>query len=369
MNPLRIAAKIPLFWKIYLPTLLCLIVYNEYLIHFFHRLQWAQIECRTDKCLKLLLVADPQILGNTFDTKLYWPLANYDSDRHLAKTYRRAVEHTAPNVICFLGDLMDEGSVATAVQYDEYYARFSNIFTQPIADTLMIYIPGDNDLGREGLEPITAETVQRFQQYFSEQSTWELPGHAKFFNINRVRRTQPVAADINWDPGSMNLFLSHLSLLKSADDFSEQAINQFHPHVIFAAHEHTSKYASIHRTRLFADVTHLPLNTDRANRHEVLEFNISQMHQNQQLLEIVIPTCSYRMANGKIGYGYAVLDGDTLRYTVLWTSHRYLQLATYSMMIIPLKLLCGQLWCNLFKRYWCCCRKRNHSYVPLHSVS
>uniref|UniRef100_A0A8D8FFM3 Metallophosphoesterase 1 homolog n=1 Tax=Culex pipiens TaxID=7175 RepID=A0A8D8FFM3_CULPI len=90
-----------------------------------------------DRCLKVLLVADPQILGNTFDTKLYWPLANYDSDRHLSRTYRRALQHTTPDVICFLGDLMDEGSVATDVQYDEYFARFADIFTQPTADTLM----------------------------------------------------------------------------------------------------------------------------------------------------------------------------------------------------------------------------------------
>lgn len=37
----------------------------------------------SDSCIKMLLVADPQILGNTFDTKLYWPLANFDSDRYV----------------------------------------------------------------------------------------------------------------------------------------------------------------------------------------------------------------------------------------------------------------------------------------------
>lgn len=96
--------RLPLFWKIYLPTLAGLIVYNEYLIHIYHSLQWSELQCETgkqihpdgllhatrnqtllhvlaDSCVKVLLVADPQILGNTFDKKLYWPLANFDSDR------------------------------------------------------------------------------------------------------------------------------------------------------------------------------------------------------------------------------------------------------------------------------------------------
>lgn len=70
---------------------------------------------------------------------LHLPTKTYFScSRHLSRTYRRALQHTTPDVICFLGDLMDEGSVATDVQYDEYFARFADIFTQPTADTLMV---------------------------------------------------------------------------------------------------------------------------------------------------------------------------------------------------------------------------------------
>ncbi|KAL9706061.1 hypothetical protein quinque_009579 [Culex quinquefasciatus] len=369
MNRIRNIGKIHLFWKIYVPTILFLILYNEYLIHIFHSLQWAQIECETDRCLKVLLVADPQILGNTFDTKLYWPLANYDSDRHLSRTYRRALQHTTPDVICFLGDLMDEGSVATDVQYDEYFARFADIFTQPTADTLMIYIPGDNDLGREGMEPISAENVQRFRQYFAEQPSWELLGRAKFYNINRVSTTLPPADDLNYDAQSRTIFLSHLSLLKSAGEFSAQAVDAFRPDVIFSANDHSSKVATVPKSRLLLDdVTHAPLNVERDKRHEVSVFDLGSLRLQQRLLEILVPTCSYRMGAMKIGYGYAVLDGDTLKYTVLWTAQRYYQLASYSLLIIPLKLLCGQIWCALFKRYWCCCRPRNRTpYLPLHA--
>lgn len=362
----RSLGKLHLFWKIYLSTLCLLIIYNEYLIHIFHSLQWSQIPCQTDKCLKILLVADPQILGNTFDTKLYWPLANLDSDWHLSKTYRKALQHTTPDVILFLGDLMDEGSVASAVQYDEYYARFANIFPQPKASTSMIYIPGDNDIGGEGRDLISEETVQRFRQYFSEQPTWVLEHKAKFFNINRFTRSMPPAEDFNSDPESYSIFLSHASLLKNADFLSEKAIDAFHPHVIFSAHDHVSKMVVAHRNDLFRAVDPIPLNTDRNKRHEISSFNLVDLRYRQKLLEIMVPTCSYRMGVMKIGYGYAVFDGDELRYTVLWTSQRFYQLAVYSLMIIPLKLLCGQIWCAIFKRYWCCCRSRNRNYLPLH---
>ncbi|XP_055539796.1 uncharacterized protein LOC129726757 [Wyeomyia smithii] len=359
--------KVHLFWKIYLSTLLCLVVYSESLIHIFHSLQWAQIECHTDNCLKVLLVADPQILGNTFDTKLYWPLANYDSDRHLGITYRRALQHSMPHVICFLGDLMDEGSVATVDQYEEYFRRFANIFPQPTAHTTMIYIPGDNDIGGEGFEPVKDANVERFRQYFNERSSWMIPNGMQIYNVNRINRA--VVRNENLEYENQNLFvffISHMSLLKYADVYSVNAIKQYQPDVIFSAHDHTSKYAITTKNTLGVEPIFSPLNVNQATRHDIVSFNLNEFRKNGQLLEISVPTCSYRMGVMKIGYGFAVLDGETLSYTVLWTPQRFYQLAFYSLLIIPLKLLCGQIWCNLFKRYWCCCRSRSRNYLPLH---
>lgn len=48
------------------------------------------------------------------------------------------VQHAAPDVICFLGDLMDEGSVANDDQFAAYFTRFVNIFSQPTANTIMV---------------------------------------------------------------------------------------------------------------------------------------------------------------------------------------------------------------------------------------
>lgn len=81
-----------------------------------------------DNCTRILLVADPQILGETFDTNAYSNLAIYDSDRYLASSYRQALGHARPHVVCFLGDLFDEGSVASAEEFVRYSKRFDRIF-------------------------------------------------------------------------------------------------------------------------------------------------------------------------------------------------------------------------------------------------
>ncbi|XP_058451331.1 metallophosphoesterase 1 homolog [Malaya genurostris] len=359
--------KIHLFWKIYWFTLLCLVLYNEYLVHLFHSWQWSQIECLTDRCVRILLVADAQILGNTFDTKLYWPLANYDSDRQLAITYRRALQHAAPDVICFLGDLMDEGSMATTDQYEEYFQRFSKIFIQPEARTSMIYIPGDNDIAGEGSELVKEDSVERFRRYFQGQSLWMLPQGTTFYNVNRISKLMPEKYGNSNGSELFSIVLSHISLLKQTDDYSIQTVKAIQPDVIFSAHDHNSKFAVIRQDELGKNSLFVALNTKRKNRHDIHSFNLIELRRNDQLLEISVPTCSYRMGVMKIGYGFAVLDGDTLQYTILWTSQRFYQLALYSLLIIPLKLVCGQIWCNLLKRYWCWRCRRNRNYLPLHS--
>jgi hypothetical protein len=44
-------------------------------------------------------------------------------------TFSLAAAHTKPDVVVFLGDLMDEGSQATAEEYRDTYYRFLNIFS------------------------------------------------------------------------------------------------------------------------------------------------------------------------------------------------------------------------------------------------
>ena len=48
--------------------------------------------------------------------------------RYMHKTFALAYSYVQPDVVIFLGDLFDEGSVATALEYQRYKARFHSIF-------------------------------------------------------------------------------------------------------------------------------------------------------------------------------------------------------------------------------------------------
>lgn len=56
-------------------------------------------------------------------SKLYWMFYRY-----LQKSFYYALRYINPDVIIFLGDLMDEGSTSTNDEYKFYKTRFSKIF-------------------------------------------------------------------------------------------------------------------------------------------------------------------------------------------------------------------------------------------------
>lgn len=106
-----------------------------------------------DNCTRLLLVADPQILGETFDENGYNSLAIFDNDRFLSSSYGNAIAHARPDAVIFLGDLMDEGSVATTEQYERYAKRFRKIFSAQSTDV---------QVGRGAIRNLHIYNSQRF---------------------------------------------------------------------------------------------------------------------------------------------------------------------------------------------------------------
>ena len=59
---------------------------------------------------------------------LFPPIIRSDVDRYISKTYHEALHYVKPDVIIFLGDLIDEGSVAGEQEFKDYVRRFYNIF-------------------------------------------------------------------------------------------------------------------------------------------------------------------------------------------------------------------------------------------------
>lgn len=116
------------------------IFYNEYLAYFSSYAGWPSlpinklIHKEPDKLepaadiLKILFVADAQIQGYLNEGSV-GPITRWDSDRYLAKTFGWAMHAYEPQVVVFLGDLLDEGSEADNEDYLEYVIRFKQIFS------------------------------------------------------------------------------------------------------------------------------------------------------------------------------------------------------------------------------------------------
>ncbi|KAG6813550.1 hypothetical protein H0H92_009942 [Tricholoma furcatifolium] len=98
----------------------------------------------------VLLVADPQIL----DQRSYperGPFLTYLTrlvvDLNLRKNWWAALRKQ-PDVVVFLGDMMDGGRINMSdEEYKNYYQRFKSIFQLPL-DIPTHFIPGNHDIGR-----------------------------------------------------------------------------------------------------------------------------------------------------------------------------------------------------------------------------
>ena len=158
--------------------LVCTTVYNEYISYYLCHVSWASLPASPDdRMTVILLVADPQIQGVQHEPGgLLGGIRRWDSDRFLHKSYKWATGAYRINTIVFLGDLIDEGSEADDEIFAEYAARFHSIY--PAWGQQMIYIPGDNDIGGEGVDPVTLSKIDRFEQHFGPSlSVYSASGH------------------------------------------------------------------------------------------------------------------------------------------------------------------------------------------------
>ncbi|XP_011295941.2 metallophosphoesterase 1 homolog isoform X1 [Musca domestica] len=307
-----------------LTLLLC--CYNEILVYHFNRSSWQEINCRFENCTRMLLIADPQLLGLTYEKTILSGLARYDSDRYLKSTFQQALKFTQPHIICFLGDLLDEGNVASPQEFQSYIQRFRNIyqtekeikFQMISAFHQVVHVPGDNDIGGENGEFISNLNIHRFEEAFTQRDIFDYESNLRFFKINRMMLdfTNP---DKTHNHQKLRIGLSHAPILIGGGPLLRSVINELDPHIIFSGHWHESRIFLYPSTKVINFY-------DKA----VKSFNLKDLKEKQHnYLEIMVPTSSYRMGKVNIGIGYAVLDNYDLRYTVLWLPNRFVYLFIY----------------------------------------
>ncbi|XP_015110716.1 metallophosphoesterase 1 homolog isoform X3 [Diachasma alloeum] len=306
-----------------------------------------------------LRMEDPQILGEKNENYFGAWFARWDSDRYLAKTFGRAMSHAQPDVIAFLGDLMDEGHISTMQDFSRYKTRFDRIFQTP-EHILTIYLPGDNDIGGEE-DSVSAAIHNRFKFAFSQPDSLTHKSLI-FFKVNRLTHYMPKApqdAFLNeyTERNTTNIILSHMPLLFTSGSFVKNVIKELSPQVIFTAHEHKAMHLSLDTTiDELSDIWILP-------PHETplyqLRLDMGDIH------ELQIPTCSYRMGTSNMGYGLAYIDtrDKSVDFTILWLPERFPKLKGYLWIFsIVMIFIMSSFICN------CCVWSTHVAYSHLPAV-
>ncbi|CRL07996.1 CLUMA_CG020847, isoform A [Clunio marinus] len=304
--------------KLNLVAVVATVLFNEILIYHLQKLRWERFVCESDECTRILLVSDPQILGEDHE---FW-ISRWDNDRHLKQTFHQAVVHVKPKVILFLGDLMDEGSIADDEKFQNYYKRFQNIFQTP-HDVKTIYIPGDNDIGGEGSEPVKTDKVIRFKNAFGQEEIWNLEQKIQIITPSLLIRDKMIKDSIDFN--STRITISHFPILYNIGN-SYKTLQKFQPTIIFSAHDHRSREI-VGDALKFSHKWPTPILTPKI-------FDLDLLNRQKKIIELQVTTCSYRMGTMKIGYAQAIFDNNLLIYSPMFIISRFYQLGFYVLFLL-----------------------------------
>ncbi|CAH1644652.1 unnamed protein product [Spodoptera littoralis] len=307
------------------------VIYCEWFVYIIQQQYWTELECNDHDatCKKILFIADPQIQGDEAVPPPLSYLFNWDSDRYLRSTFKVVVEYLKPDILVYLGDLMDEGSIATMPQFHGYVKRLASIFEWDYP-AVQVWIPGDNDIGGEN-EPIRYDKIEEFEKVFKQPSI-VVYSNISFYKVNAITYTFPQKADeIPGSEMNFKIAVSHYPVTEKSM-FAYQIMKAINPNIFFCAHDHESKYVKQnknlgHRKTVWLNGPNPTLN---------ISFD------EESLYEVFVPTCSYRMGTSSIGYGAAVLENNqqNMRYTVFWSPTRFPCLILYLSMLVILLLYC-----------------------------
>ncbi|XP_047514761.1 uncharacterized protein LOC125056000 isoform X2 [Pieris napi] len=305
------------------------VLYSEWFAYKIQPLFWKNLQCQSEQsCTKILFIADPQIQGELAVPPPLSYLFNWDSDRYLKSTFSIVENYFRPDILVYLGDLMDEGSISTRAQFHGYVKRLSEIFDSRYP-VVQVWIPGDNDIGGEN-EPIKHDKIEEFRTVYSQPNVIVFK-NISFYKVSTITYSvpQPLENDLNF-----KIAISHYPVIERTA-YAKKVIDSIHPDIFFCAHEHKSKYVKFKRDYASKE-THLLSYNDPV---------LSISFDNNWLYEIYVPTCSYRMGTSKIGYGAAVVEKNNqqLKYTVFWSPARFPYLFFYLLMLVILigyTLLC-----------------------------
>jgi predicted phosphodiesterase len=266
--------------------------------------------------MKLLLISDMHIMC-TVPAVEPW-LYRWDADRYLRMNIETAVKYVNPDAVILMGDVFDQGYIATEQQWKEYLECLQTIVHLPPHTKLMVTV-GDNDIGGEGREVIKSSLLTRYMKEFGPMNSVEMIRNVAFVKVNTVPLLRMLPADsveanarqsiVDFVQDSERILkknkttnvvvmFGHIPVKEMNDrDTFQFAVGKLKPSFYFAGHVHYSTHS----------------------RYSM---------QSYQLEEHVLPTSSYRMGQMYAGLGVVTIDlKGELTFAVLWFPSRFPLLA------------------------------------------
>jgi predicted phosphodiesterase len=328
--------------------ILAVVFFNEFLVYTLQSFRWTKVptERNPNEEMVILLISDPQLIGIQDEMGFpLGPIIRWDADSYLRKTFSRVYHHVLPDVIIFLGDIMDEGSKATDSEYQSYASRFDSIFYEK-SNVQTIIIPGDNDIGGEGGDFRTAFKVSRFEKQFENLTGVVNHVFIDFLKLDivmmkdQILEKQKIISDVATQlKATYRMIVNHESLLTKPKSSIYSILRMAQPNIIFTGHWHLSKMF-LCDTCLSddGDMNKWPYyERDVHNTKDYVEIDLTNLIS---LSEVMVPTCSYRMGVPNMGYGVAVISkAGKMRYTVLWQPARYSVLYIYLVMLVVIAVI------------------------------
>lgn len=225
---------------------------------------------------------------------------------------------------------MDEGSIADDFKFKKYFERFTNIFKIPNG-IQTFYTPGDNDIGGEWPEPVDELKVKRFKKFFGNKNLTKLNEFIRIINVNLITSEIPTLNDGD-NSTTIHVFISHYPVTRrpSSASFKVAKSLAIKPSVIFSAHDHES----------VGVVANMSTLSSRSFPLEHLKtFDLAAVKKRNKILEIQVPSCSYRMGTLTVGYGQAMFDNGEMKYSPLFVISRFYQLGFYIAVVIVMLII------------------------------
>ncbi|XP_078362503.1 metallophosphoesterase 1 homolog [Oculina patagonica] len=306
------AFKISLVWFI------VIVAVGEFGCFWWAFFTW-HVPANSSDALNLLLVSDSQIPGYKEERQgIRGYITRFDSDWYLKKAFFLALLSFSPDAVIHLGDILDEGAIATNDQFEEYKVRHDKIFITPDGIS-QIHVAGDNDIGGEWIDSMTENNVLRFSRGFgSINDVIKLKSFqiVKFNTVALLRR-RPFKDERK----VYNKTLAFIEHLPSKIDKNKISILIGHVPLAYISEKQevplTNLINAIQPSYAFSGHLHNPV---------IFEHDFGTV----KFTEYVVPTCSYRMGTDKIGAAIAVLGTDgSIDYSVLRLPRRYPFLYAY----------------------------------------